>query len=87
MDIKPLKTNVLLAQNAERTQSSSGIILDNATSTRDSKTATVLSVGCDVTQVAVGDKVLLDWSKGTVVKVDEAQRVMIKEEFIVAVIE
>jgi len=29
----------------------------------------------------------LEWNKGQIVKIDDAQRVMIKEEFIVAVVE
>lgn len=85
MIIKPLKKKILVAENKSETKSESGIILDNATSVRESKRATVLAIGPDVTLVKEGDVVLLEWTKGTVVKVDDAQRVMIDEEFVVAV--
>jgi co-chaperonin GroES (HSP10) len=85
MIIKPLKKKILVAENKSETKSDSGIILDNAASVRESKRATVLAIGPDVTLVKEGDVVLLEWTKGTVVKVDDAQRVMIDEEFVVAV--
>lgn len=85
MNVRPLKKKVLVAQNKNETKTTGGIILSDEGSARDSKTATVMAIGPDVTMVAVGDKVLLDWSKGFVVKVDDVQRVMIEEEHIVAV--
>lgn len=88
MPVKPLKKNVLVAENsAKEVTSDAGIILDGANSVRESKTATVLAIGSDVLDVQVGDVVLLDWSKGQVVKVDDAQRVMINVDNIVAVLE
>ena len=87
MNIKPLKKKVLVAENASETKSDSGIILEGANSVRDSRSGTVLAIGPDVVDVAVGDVVYLDWSKGAVVKVGDAQRVMINEEFIVAVLD
>lgn len=87
MNVKPLKKLVLVAENAStNTVSSGGIILDNADSIRESRTGTVLAVGPEVTMVSVGDKILLEWNKGHVVKVGDAQRVMISEDFIVAVL-
>ena len=86
MAVKPLKDIVLVAENKRETQTTSGIILD-AQGTGESKTATVLAIGPKVTSVEVGNKVLLMWNKGQVVNVDGAQRVMIKEEDIVAVLE
>ena len=85
MIIKPLKKKILVAENKSETKSESGIILEGAASVRESKRATVLAIGPDVTLVKEGDVVLLEWNKGTVVKVDDAQRVMIDEEFVVAV--
>ena len=87
MIVKPLRKMVLVAENAVDQTTDSGIILDGTTSARDSKTGTVLAIGSEVTAVNVGDKVYLEWNKGQVVKIDDAQRVMIKEEFIVAVVE
>lgn len=87
MEIKPLKKNVLVAENKSEHKSESGIVLEGATSIRESKTGTVLAIGPDVTEVKVGDKIYLEWNKAQVIKVGDAQRVMIKEEDIVAVVD
>ena len=87
MIIKPIKKNVLVAENKGEVKTESGLILDGATSVRESRTGTVLAIGPDVTMVAVGDKILLDWTKGSVVKIEDTQRVMINEDHIVAVME
>jgi co-chaperonin GroES (HSP10) len=87
MNIIPLHKKVLVAENISEVKSSEGIILTDAVSTRDSKTGTVLAIGPEVTEVAVGDKILLDWAKASVVKVNDAMRVMINEADIVAVFE
>jgi len=44
-------------------------------------------VGPQVELVKVGDVILLEWAKAQVVKIDDAQRVIIDEENIVAVFE
>lgn len=85
MNVQPTKSNVLVAQNKDDKKSESGIILDKANSVLDSKTGTVLAIGPDVTEVKVGDKILLEWNKAKVVNVDGSQRVIIKESDIVAV--
>lgn len=87
MKITPLGKRVLVAENKVENTTPSGIILDAATSTRDSKTGTVVAVGPGVTLVTVGQKILLDWSKANVVKVGDAQRVVIDEENIVATLD
>lgn len=87
MVFRPLKSQVLVAENKSETKSDSGIILEHANSIRESKTGTVLAIGPLVTDVKVGDKILLDWSKATVVKLNDAQRVVIKQEDIVAILE
>lgn len=87
MQITPLKDKVLIAENKTEHKSESGIILEGATSIRESKTGTVLAIGPDVTEVKVGDKVYLEWNKAQVVKIGDAQRVIIKQEDIVAVVE
>ena len=86
MQFRPLKLNVLVAENNSETKSDSGIILEHANSVRESKTGTVLAIGPEVTEVQVGDKILLDWSKASVVKINDAQRVVIKESDIVAIL-
>jgi chaperonin GroES len=87
MEVKPLKDKVLVAENKAEVKSESGIILEGATSIRESKTGTVLAIGPDVTDVKVGDKIYLEWNKAQVVKIGDAQRVIIKQEDIVAAVE
>jgi len=87
MVVKPLRKMVLVAENSVDQTTESGIILDGTKSNRESKTGTVLAIGSEVTAVNIGDKIYLEWNKGQVVKIDDAQRVMIKEEFIVAVVD
>ena len=84
--IRPLGKKVLVAENKRETQTASGIILDDK-GLGESKSGTVLAIGPEVTVVQVNDKILLDWSKATIVNVDGAQRVMLLEENIVAVLE
>jgi co-chaperonin GroES (HSP10) len=85
MEVRPLRKKVLVAENKSEVKSESGIILDGATSVRESKRATVLAIGPEVTEVKVGDVVLVEWAKATPVKVGDVQRAMIEQEHIVAV--
>ena len=87
MNVTPLKKKVLVAENRVEQTTDSGIILEGTTSNRDSKQGTVLAVGPQVTLVKVGDVILLEWNKAQIVKVGDAQRVIIDEDNIVAVIE
>lgn len=87
MNIVPMNDRVLVAENKKENKTESGIILDGARGVGDTAQGTVLAVGPKVTEVKVGDVVLLDWSKASAVKVGDAQRAMIKEEFIIAVVE
>jgi len=87
MNVQPLKKKVLVAENKAETKSASGIILEGATSVNESKRATVWAIGPDVTLVNVGDIVLLEWTKAHVVKVGDAQRAIVDEDNIVAVLE
>jgi len=84
--IIPLKKFVLIAESKKVTATESGIILEGQ-GTGLSKTGIVLAVGPDAKQVSVGDEVYPIWSKGVVVNVDSAIRLMISEEHIVAVLE
>jgi co-chaperonin GroES (HSP10) len=87
MNVKPLKDVVLVAENKRENVTASGIVLESVSGLGESKTGTVLAIGPKVESVSVGDKVLLMWNKSQVVTIDGAQRVMIKEEDIVAVLE
>jgi co-chaperonin GroES (HSP10) len=87
MQITPLKNKVLVAENVSERKTESGIILDGANSVAMSKTATVLAIGPDVVDVKVGDVIYLEWPKGQMVKIGDAQRVIIEDKYIVAVLE
>jgi co-chaperonin GroES (HSP10) len=87
MIVTPLKKKVLVAENKVEQTTESGIILDGTTSNRDSKQGTVLAVGPLVTLVKVGDVIMLEWNKAQVVKIGDAQRVIVDEDNIVAVLE
>lgn len=87
MNIVPMNDRVLVAENKKEAKTESGIILDGARGVGDTAQATVLAIGKDVKEVKVGDTVLLEWAKASPVKVGDAQRAMIKEEFIIAVVE
>jgi co-chaperonin GroES (HSP10) len=85
--VRPLGKKVLIAENNREKTTTSGIIIEGKDAGGDSKTGRVLAIGPEVTSVEVGQDVLLVWNKGAVVTVDGAQRVMILEEDIVAVLE
>lgn len=87
MIVKPLFKKVLVAEVKSVAKSESGIILDGANSVREQNRGKVLAVGPDVTDVKVGDTILLDWTKASVVKVDGAQRAIVDQEHVVAVFE
>ena len=87
MNVLPLKTQVLVAENKKEDTTESGIIIEGARGVGNTAKATVLAVGPDVTDVKVDDVILLDWSKASPVKIGDVQRAMIKEEFIIGVFE
>jgi len=86
MNVQPLKDRVLVAENKNENTTESGIVLQGA-GFDQSKTGTVLAIGPDVTDVKVGDVIYLEWNKAAVVKIGDAQRVIIKQENIVAVLD
>mgnify|MGYP006270827099 CR=1 FL=1 len=87
MAVRPLGKKVLVAENKRENTTASGIIIEGSDRHGESKTGTVLAIGPEVTAVQVGDKILLDWSKSAVTTIDGAQRVIVLEEHIVAVLE
>jgi chaperonin GroES len=87
MNVLPLKDKVLVAENRKENTTASGIVIEGAGGLGESKTGTVLAIGPDVKDVKVGDVIYLEWNKAQVVTIDGAQRVMIKEENIVAVVD
>ena len=86
MNIQPMAGKVLVAENKRETETLSGIVLTGF-GTGDTKQGTVLAIGKDVESVSVGDTVMLEWDKGAIVKIDDAFRLIIGEEFIFGVVE
>ena len=86
MNVTPLKDKILIAEKKGEDTTEAGIIIEGTRSAQ-SKAGTVLAIGPDVTEVKVGDTVYLMWNKATAVTIDGKQRVIIKEEDIVAVLE
>lgn len=87
MNVIPMNDRVLVAENKKENVTASGIVLEGARGVGDTAQATVLAIGKDVKDIEVGNVVLLDWSKASPVKIGDVQRAMIKEEFIIAVVE
>jgi co-chaperonin GroES (HSP10) len=85
MNVQPLKDNVLVAENKRENKTETGIILEGTRGTAETARATVLAIGPDVTDVKVGDLLLIDWTKASAVKVGDVQRAIIKQEHILAV--
>ena len=86
MIIKPLKDKLLIAEGKKDTTTESGIILDSR-GLGNTTPGIVLAIGPDVLEVREGDIVYLDWSKSKPVTVNDAQRVIISESEIIAVLE
>lgn len=87
MEVRPMNDRILVAENKKENTTASGIVIEGARGVGDTAKATVLAIGPDVKEVKVGDVVLLDWGKAAPVKIGDVQRAMIKEEFIIAVVE
>ena len=86
MNIVPLNTRVLIAQNSHEVKSEAGLILDGR-AMGNTASAKVLAIGPKVTEVKVGDNIYPNWGKSSVVKIDGAERAMIDVSEIIAVIE
>lgn len=84
MNIQPLGKNVLIAENKKSETTSAGIILEGGG--HESKMATVVAVGTDVTKVATGTVVFPDWSEGDKIMYDGVQRVILNEDHILAIV-
>ena len=83
--MEPLGTKVYIAEVKVEKKTPSGIILEGATSIRETKFAEVLAVGYDVKKVRVGQRIVLDWSKCFPVKVGDIERAIVDEDNILAI--
>lgn len=85
-EVFPLGKNILAAELKKERKSESGIILEGVSSIKETAGAKVLAVGPEVTSVKVGDEVYIDWTKTRLVVIDEAQRVILNEDDVHALI-
>ena len=65
----PLKKQILIKANSQEAVTTSGLILEGTTLV-DSRTATVIRVGPDVTVVKPGYIVYVNWTKALPVKIE-----------------
>lgn len=85
-EVFPLGTKILAAEVKKERKSDSGIILEGVNSIKETAAARVLAVGPETKAVKVGDVVYLDWAKTKLVVIDGAQRVIVDEEDITALV-
>jgi len=81
MILKPTASNVYLTRIAAEKQTTSGIILKRS---EEPDKAKVEAIGKDVTDISVGDVVLVNWNKATKV---EGESYIIPESEIIMVFE
>ena len=77
----PLKDNVIVKKAEKNLVTASGIVLQRSD---EADLADVVSIGSDVEEVSVDDKVLIDWNQA--IKIDK-ENYKISVENIIAVIE
>lgn len=84
--IKPLRKNVLVVRLKKTTTTQSGIILQ---SDHDGNVdeASVRAIGPEVTAVAVGDRIFIDWNKAAPVSIDDVPHYVVSEDNIIWVFE
>ena len=85
-EVFPLGTKLLAAEIKKERKSESGIILENVGSIKETAAARVLAIGPDVKNVKVGDEVYLDWAKTKLVVIEGAQRVILDQEDVQAIV-
>jgi chaperonin GroES len=84
--IRPLKDRVACVRLKKTTKTDSGIILTKEDSAEVDQ-AEVVAVGPTVTQVSIGDKVLIDWNKASVATIDGIPTYVVAEEHVVGIFE
>jgi len=78
--MKPFSNNVIVKRSEKILTTASGILLQR---TDEADYADIVSIGPDVVDVAVNDKVLLDWNKA--IKIDK-ENYKISVDNIIAVV-
>lgn len=87
MNVYPSGKFVYIGEVKQEKKTSSGIILEQANSIRETKFAEVLAIGYDVKKVRVGQRIILDWSKCYPVKANDIERALVDEDHILATVD
>ena len=83
--LQPLADYVVTVAEEAASKTTSGLYLpDNAT--EKPKTAKVVAIGKDVSQVKVGDRVVYKTYSTTDIKVNKEEYILVKEEDILAIV-
>ena len=85
-EVFPLGKKILAAEVKKERKSEGGLILEGVNSVKETAAAKILAVGPEVKTIRVGDVVYLDWAKTKLVIIDGAQRVIVDEEDITALV-
>ena len=85
-EVFPLGNRILAAEVKKERKSEGGLILEGVSSVKETAAAKILAVGPEVKTIKVGDVVYLDWAKTKLVIIDGAQRVILDEEDITALV-
>lgn len=85
-EVFPLGSKILAAEVKKEHKSDSGIVLTTNTTVKETSAARVLAVGPEVKNVKVGNTVYLDWTKTKLIIIDGAQRVLVDEEDVNALV-
>lgn len=85
-EVFPLGTKILAAEVKKERKSEMGIILENVSSVKETAAACILAVGPNVEKLKVGDEVYIDWAKTKLIVIDGAQRVILDQEDVMAVV-
>lgn len=84
MTLKPLKDRVVAKKEQPLDKTESGILLGEAK--KDPAYAIVESIGPEVKEIKVGDKIIIKEYSATEVKIDKTDYIIIKEEDILAIL-
>jgi co-chaperonin GroES (HSP10) len=84
--LKPLKKNIVIAQEAQQRQTESGIILSSEDSS-SVKIGVVLHIGPEVTEVSIGDRVLPNWQNAKPITLGAKQQAVISEEDVLVILD
>ena len=85
-EVFPLGKKILAAEVKKERKSEGGLILEGVSSVKETAAARVLAVGPDVKSIKVGDEVYIDWGKTKLVVIEGAQRVLLDEEDVHALV-